>query len=916
MSSERYSGARIRKEFIDFFVERGHTFVPSSSLVPGGDQTLLFTNSGMVQFKDVFLGIDKRPYKRAANSQKCMRVAGKHNDLDDVGRDDTHHTFFEMLGNWSFGDYYKKEAIAWAWELLTEIWKLPKERLWATCFRDDQGNIPEDSEAAENWRAQPGMDPSHVLFFGRKENFWEMAEIGPCGPCSEIHIDRGPEYCDKQGLPGHICRVNGGCQRFLELWNLVFIQYNRLSPTELEPLPEKHVDTGMGLERIVSVLQNVPSNYRTDLFWPMMQCVQALTGHSDSEREANITPYRVIADHSRAATFLIADGVVPGNVGRNYICRMIIRRAARFGSKIGLQEPFLAKVAEVVIEQYGEFYPELERNRKAILDSITREEVRFHKTLETGLTKLENLMDRLREKKQSTLQGDLAFDLYATYGLPLEITKDILAENNFFVDEIGFRQAMEEHRLASGAGEAFGELGGEDVDIYRQIFEQLTAQNKLPADGVKHDPYSQLSTTGEVLALVSEGKSILTAHPGQRVEVILPQTCFYLESGGQVSDTGWIYSLNGNEWQIEVEDVRKPAAGILVHLGKVIKGEPSVSDWAIAVVDRRRRKDIMRNHTATPLLHRHLRRVLGDHARQAGSLVAPDRLRFDFTHPEPLTLEQLQAIQDGVNQDILDDYPLHIEFKPLQKAIEEGAIALFGEKYAEIVRNVTIGDEETLSNELCGGTHVEHTGEIGLFLILSEGSAAAGIRRIEAVTGRKAYEVVSNRMKTISQIAERLSVSPDYILTKVQHILDDHETSHKQLLALKQQVMQQEFDQEWQNRCKRIGEINFLPMHFSDAEAQTLRQIIDRFRQKNPRQGIIVLSSELNQRPQVLVGITDDLVKQGWSAIDLVRYIAEPLGGGGGGRPNLAQAGGKDATKLNEAISRAEEWIVYKQNGN
>ncbi len=913
MSSERFSGARIRKEFIDFFTARGHTFVPSSSLVPGGDQTLLFTNSGMVQFKDVFLGIDKRPYRRAANSQKCMRVAGKHNDLDDVGRDDTHHTFFEMLGNWSFGDYYKKEAIAWAWELLTEVWKIPKERLWATCFRDDQGNIPEDAEAAENWQAQPGMDPSHILFFGRKENFWEMAEIGPCGPCSEIHIDRGPEYCDKKDQPGHVCRVNGGCQRFLELWNLVFIQYNRLSPTELEPLPEKHVDTGMGLERIVSVLQNVSSNYRTDLFWPMMQCVQSLSGHSDAEREANLTPYRVIADHSRAATFLIADGVVPGNVGRNYICRMIIRRAARFGSKIGLREPFLAKVAEVVIDHYGEFYPELERNRKAICDSITREEIRFHKTLETGLTKLENLMESLQEQGQSELAGNLAFDLYATYGLPLEITKDVLSENRFTVDETGFHQAMEEHRLASGAGDAFGELGGEDVDIYRELFEQLTAQNKLDPEGVKHDPYSRLSTQGEVLAIVSDGRPVASAQPGQQVEVILPQTCFYLESGGQVSDTGWIDSLNGNEWQIEVEDVRKPAAGILVHLGKVVKGEPKVGDRAIAAVDRQRRKDIMRNHTATHLLHRHLRRVLGEHARQAGSLVAPDRLRFDFTHPEPLTPEQLQAIQDGVNQDILEDFPLHIEFKPLQKAIEEGAIALFGEKYAEIVRNIKIGDREILSNELCGGTHVEHTGEICLFVITSEGSAAAGIRRIEAVTGRKAYELVANRMNILSNLAENLSVPPDKLLPKVQRILEELESSQKQILALKQHAVQQEFEKHWQSLKTQIGNITFLAMHFPEAEAQTLRQIVDLFRQKTPQRGIIVLSSELNQRPQLFVGITDDLVKEGWNAVDLVRYLAEPLGGGGGGRPNLAQAGGKDGAKLPEAMARAEEWIKSRQ---
>jgi alanyl-tRNA synthetase len=361
MKSPQYSGAKIRQTFIDFFVEHGHTFVPSSSLVPGGDQTLLFTNAGMVQFKDVFLGTDKRPYSRAANSQKCMRVAGKHNDLDDVGRDDTHHTFFEMLGNWSFGDYYKKEAITWAWTLLTEVWGLPKERLWATCFQDEKGQIPQDDEAAQAWRDYSGINQEQILFFGRKDNFWEMADTGPCGPCSEIHLDRGPEFCDKQDVPGHVCRVNGDCSRFLELWNLVFIQYNRLGPSQLEPLPHKHVDTGMGFERIVSVLQGVTSNYRTDLLWPLIEATQEMTGHSDEEREANFTPYRVIADHARAAAFLIADGVVPGNTGRNYICRMIIRRAARFGSKIGLNEPFLARVAEVVVENYGDFYPELKR---------------------------------------------------------------------------------------------------------------------------------------------------------------------------------------------------------------------------------------------------------------------------------------------------------------------------------------------------------------------------------------------------------------------------------------------------------------------------------------------------------------------------------------------------------------------------
>jgi alanyl-tRNA synthetase len=417
------SGNQIRKDFIDFFIQKGHRFVPSASLVPGGDQTLLFTNAGMVQFKDVFLGTDQRPYTRAVNSQKCMRVAGKHNDLDDVGRDDYHHTFFEMLGNWSFGDYYKKEAIAWAWELLTEVWGLDKSRLWTTYFKDEKGEVATDEEAKAAWQNQPGIIPEQILPFGRKDNFWEMADTGPCGPCSEIHYDRGAEYCDKAGDPNHKCGVNSDCHRYLELWNLVFIQYNRMGPTLLDPLPATHVDTGMGFERIVSVLQGVDSNYRTDLLLPLIQVVQELAGQTDAERNANFTPYRVIADHARAATFLIADGVVPGNIGRNYICRMIIRRAARFASKLGLNEPFMAKVSDKVIEIYGEAYPELAKNKAAILDNLTREEQRFQSTVESGLSHLE---DQIQAMKTNTLSGEAAFDLYATHGLPLEITRDVL----------------------------------------------------------------------------------------------------------------------------------------------------------------------------------------------------------------------------------------------------------------------------------------------------------------------------------------------------------------------------------------------------------------------------------------------------------------------------------------------------------
>jgi alanyl-tRNA synthetase len=566
---KKLSGNEIRKSFIEFFKAKDHTVVTSSSLVPGGDATLLFTNAGMVQFKEVFLGTDKRPYTRAVNSQKCMRVAGKHNDLDDVGRDDWHHTFFEMLGNWSFGDYYKEDAIAWAWELLTTVWGLDNNKLWVTVFKDEKNEIPTDDEAAHFWVQQPGFVPGHVLYFGRKENFWEMADTGPCGPCSEIHIDRGEEFCDKQGVPGHVCGVNGDCQRFLELWNNVFIQYNRINDSLLEPLPQTHVDTGMGFERIVAVLQNVDSNYKIDLLATLIKKVQNLTGMSDDEVKENYTPYRVIADHARAATFLIADGVVPGNTGRNYVCRMIIRRAARFGGKIGLHKSFLAEVADEVISNYGEAYPELVRNREAILNSLTREEERFQKTLEAGVGNLDEIFLTLRNKNEKTVSGHEAFELYATHGLPLEITRDIAREKGFEVDESGFKDAMEQHRLDSGAGKTFGLMGNDDVDSYRTIFAQLTQTNKLSANGVDYDPYSELVFKSEILALFSEGEVIEKAIEGDRVEILLPKTSFYIESGGQVADTGLINS-NINGFVIEILGMRRPAAGIIVHSGLVI----------------------------------------------------------------------------------------------------------------------------------------------------------------------------------------------------------------------------------------------------------------------------------------------------------------------------------------------------------
>lgn len=905
--AKKRSGAEIRQDFIDFFISKGHTVVPSSSVVPGGDQTLLFTNAGMVQFKDVFLGTDHRPYTRAVDSQKCMRVAGKHNDLEDVGRDDTHHTFFEMLGNWSFGDYYKKEAITWAWELLTEVWGLDRKNLYATYFEDEHREVATDTDAEKFWKQQPGINPAHVLPFGRKENFWEMADTGPCGPCSEIHIDLGPSACDKQAVPGHICRVNGNCKRFLEIWNLVFIQYNRISPTQLDPLPATHVDTGMGFERIVSLLQGVNSNYRTDLLWPLIEEMRRLSGHTVEQVNENFTPFRVVADHSRAAAFLIADGVVPGNTGRNYVCRMIIRRAARFGSKVGLNEPFLAKIAAIVIQNYGDFFPELVKNRNTILANITREEERFQRTVEGGMGQLNEMLSKLRDEGKVTLDGRHAFDLYATHGLPFELARDIALEQGLQVDETGFREAMNEHRLASGAGKAFGPLGGEDVDIYRAVINELQSSGKLGPQGVEYDPYSSFETEGELLAMVFEGSSVSQAQVGDRVELILPKTGFYIESGGQVADTGLIVSVNEPRWEVEVEDMRRPAAGVISHVGTVIKGTPRVGDLTLASVDIQRRRDIMRNHTATHLMHAALHAVLGEHARQAGSLVAPDRLRFDFTHPEAMTAEQIDHVEAWVNRNILENYNLDITFKNREQAMAEGAMALFGEKYGEVVRTITIGGQDPISYELCGGTHVSETGDIGFFLIISESSAAAGIRRIEAVTGRGAYELVQKRFHLLKHSSQLLDSGLDDVPSKIIQLQEELDQSRKRLAAQRQEIVAVEFTRSLE-KVPTVAGISVMATLLPNADVDTLRMMTDRFRQRYPS-GVIVLASAPEDKPVIIAAVTDDLVKRGLNASDLVKSVAQVVSGGGGGRPTLAQAGGKDSAKLPEALAKVNEYV-------
>ncbi len=895
--TQKPSGAQIRQSFIDFFVERKHTFVPSASLVPGGDATLLFTNAGMVQFKDVFLGTDKRPYTRAVDSQKVLRVAGKHNDLDEVGRDDTHHTFFEMLGNWSFGDYYKKDALAWSWQLLTDVWGLPRDRLYTTCFKDDKGNIPTDEEAAEIWKLQPGIDPEHILFFGRKENFWEMAETGPCGPCSEIHLDRGEEYDNLAGKP-HRCGVNGECQRYLELWNNVFIQYNRIDKDTLEPLPARHVDTGMGFERIVSVIQDVDSDYKIDLFSGALDALRSLTGASLEEMYADFTPYRVIADHGRAAAFLIADGVVPGNVGRNYICRMIIRRAARFGTKLGLHQPFLAKVADAFISSYGDFYPELVKSRETIIDNLTREEVRFAQTVEKGTAYLEGMLEELRKSGGKVLDGRKAFDLHATYGLPFEISRDIAREQDLDVDEAGFRLAMDEHRIASGGGNAIGRMTGEDAEFYSKVLQDLQQTGAIGDTGVEYNPYEWLHTEGALLALVANGRLLADAGAGDRLEVLLPKTGFYIESGGQVSDTGVIRAAN-DSWEIEVDEMRKPSAGVIVHAGEVIFGHPKTGDLAFADVDPARRHDIRRNHTATHLLHAALRKILGEHVRQAGSVVSPEHLRFDFTHHQPIPPEVLAEIEAEMNRHVWENLEVVTREMPYAEAIALGAMALFGEKYGDVVRTITVPG---VSRELCGGCHVRTTGQIGLVRLVGETGVGAGVRRIEALTGPGAFDWLMGRVRLLDGVAGVVGSAPEHLARRVEALVEERKKLEKRVEELIRGG-----GARADASTTEVNGTTIAVTSSATADRNEIGAMVDAFR-SHPRSGVLVVLTT-GERPGIHVAVTDDLVAGGVVAPDLVNRLAALSGGKGGGRPHFASAGAGDPSKLGEVERRAPEIV-------
>ena len=896
---KRLSTFEIRKRFLEYFQERNHQNVDSSSLVPADDPTLLFVNAGMVQFKDVFLGLEKRNYVRAATSQKCLRVSGKHNDLENVGPSPRHHTFFEMLGNFSFGDYFKRDAIQFAWDLLVNELGLSLDRLWFSIYKDDD-------EAEDLWR-KVGAPADRILRFGKKDNWWEMGDVGPCGPCTEIHYYWGD-------LEDQVADGVNVDDEYLEIWNLVFTQYEQREPGgELIPLPKPSVDTGAGLERLASILQGKDNNYDTDSFTPIMDRIQELLGHTDAQRQQHLIGYRVIADHGRAITFLISDGVMPGNEGRDYVVRMILRRAARFGKMIGFEEPFLAEICRVVIAEFGAHYTDLQSNEDFIVQTVTADEERFQRALNTGLSLLDGLMDRLRAGGARVIPGEDAFRLWDTYGFPLDITRDVAQENGFTVDEEGYQAALEQQRKQSGSDQ----MGvAANVSVYVSLLEELRSRGQLDADGVRHLIYEDAEDADTtVIGLVKDGHAVNQAHAGDEIELILPETPFYVESGGQVSDIGEIEyfpeDMQKPVWSVRVTSMRRPIPGLIVHVGEVTSGTVQVDDPAYAFIDTVRRWDIMRNHTATHLLHAELRAKLGEHVRQRGSLVASDRLRFDFSHPQPVSAQQLSAIEQAANQAILANYAVKGRWTGFDRAVAEGALAFFEEKYGDTVRVISVGDGgDAFSQELCGGTHVGTTGEIGPFLITSEGSSAAGVRRIEVLTGRAAQAVLADRLAALDAVAASLRVQPEQTVEAVNRLQGQHRQLERELEQTRAKLSRQQ-SETLLSHAVQLNGLAVLAEQVEANDVDALRQMTDWFRDKLGS-SVVVLGSVINEKPMLVAAATDDAIKKGIHAGNLVRDAAKIVGGGGGGRPNMAQAGGRHADKLPEALGLVAGWVEEK----
>ena len=880
MSTPQFTVADIRKTFLDFFASKGHTVVASSPLVPGNDPTLMFTNSGMVQFKDVFLGADKRNYVRAASVQACLRAGGKHNDLENVGYTARHHTFFEMLGNWSFGDYFKRDSLKWGWELLTQVYKLPAEKLWATVYIDDD-------EAYDIWTKEIGLPPERVVRIGdnkgakyASDNFWMMADTGPCGPCSEIFYDHGPHIAG--GPPGS---PEQDGDRYIEIWNHVFMQFDMQPDGSLKKLPAPCVDTGMGLERLAAILQHVHSNYEIDIFAALIKAAARETSEPDLENNS----LRVIADHIRATTFLVSDGVIPSNEGRGYVQRRIVRRAVRHGYKLGKKTPFFHKLVPDLVRLMGDAYPRLRADEKRIVEVLRVEEERFFETLEMGMEILDTSLGkegRVGGAAVKLLPGEVAFKLHDTFGFPLDLTQDVCRERGVTVDEAGFNAAMDRQKAQGRAAGKF----------------KMDRALEYTGAGHGFSGYEQLEEAARVVALYREGAAVQQLSEGEPGVVVLDTTPFYAESGGQVGDSGVLAAENV---QFGVEDTQKIKADVYGHHGTQTQGTLKVGDTVTARVDVARRNATMRNHSVTHLMHKALREVLGEHVQQKGSLVDADKTRFDFAHNHPVSDEEIREIEKRVNAEILENHATQARVMEIEAAKQTGAVMLFGEKYGDSVRVLDIGS----SRELCGGTHVQRTGDIGLFKIVDEGGVAAGVRRIEAVTGANALAYLQQLEATVNGAAATLKAPPTELQGRISQVLDQVRSLEKEVAQLKGKLASSQGG-DLMAQAVEVKGIKVLAARLDGTDAKTLRELMDKLKDKL-KTAAIVLATVEGGKGQIAAGVTADSMGK-VKAGELVNFVAQQVGGKGGGKPDMAMAGGTDASKLDSALQSVRAWVAER----
>ena len=874
------TGDEIRKKFLQYFEDRGHTVVPSCSLVPKNDPTLMFTNAGMVQFKDVFLGEEKRNYNRAVSVQKCVRAGGKHNDLEMVGRTARHHTFFEMLGNFSFGDYFKKEAIQFAWEFLTDVIGLPRDRLYISVFEDDD-------EAFNLWVDEVKMPRERIYKMGEKDNFWAMGPTGPCGPCSEIFIDQGKTV----GCGQPSCEVGCDCDRFLEIWNLVFMQYDRNESSKLTPLPNPCIDTGMGLERLAAVVQGRTTNYDTDLMMSIINEAARITGKEYGKQDEVNVSLRVLTDHARASAFLISDGVIPSNEGRGYVLRKIMRRGLRHGKLLGQKGPFFHRITSKVIDDFREAYPDLNNNKDFIQKVVINEEESFGNTLHYGTQRLEEILEKVRKEKLTAIPGEEIFKLYDTYGFPTDLVDETAKDAGLALDMEGYTRAMNDQKakaIASWKGS-----GEKEVASFYKEFLQSSSPTVFEGYGITQGE-------GRVLAILKDQEPVDSASSGDDIEFLTDKTPFYGESGGQVGDSGRAFNEN---IQLELNDANKPLPGLIVHKAKIVQGTLHTGDNLTLEVNRHTRGDTALNHSATHLLHAALKEVLGEHIKQAGSLVASNRLRFDYTHFSPLTDKERIRIESRVNEKIRENIQVLTQEMDIDSAIKEGAMALFGEKYGEAVRVVNIPG---FSKELCGGTHVTATGDIGLFRITSEGGIASGVRRIEAVTGATAYDTIRAEQESLSAIRGLLKAPSHEEIAKLKKLLAKNRQLEKEVSALKEKLVSGK-ESTGTDDVQKVGEISYLIKKLEGMDAKTLRTFIDNAKNQL-KSGIVVVGSVADGKVSMAAGVTKDLTDK-YHAGNIIKQIAVIVGGNGGGRPDMAQAGGSKIEKLDEALKKAEELI-------